>query len=217
MSAKTAPAQAVTANKVQTQPDKGGLSWGLIFLVLVLLFIGSAAAAYYFYPPAKGLIRGQVLKYAQAIPIIGKLLPLQAPQPDPVGTPAAPAPDQEAVLEAQRKLLAETKARLDEQELKLKSERESLDKIKKELDVRAGQLDSDQAKLDGKLASYSHLAKIYSQMKPAEAAVILAKMNEKTVAIIFGRMEEAQVAKILANLDPIKAASLSDLLKPPIN
>lgn len=197
------------------EPPKPGSSRWMIPLVLLVLFFGSAVAAYKFYPPAKNLI-GSV---SHKIPLFKGLFPslgADTNASEAGGSPEAGEAPAEPMktLDAQRKLMADAETALSERESRLKSERESLDKIKNELDARAKELESEKALLDGKLASFSQLARIYTAMKPIQAAAILSNMDETTTAVILSRMDEAQAAKILAGMDPAKAAKLSIILKP---
>ena len=62
----------------------------------------------------------------------------------------------------------------------------------------------------------SKLARLYSEMKPDEAAAIMKELDDNNVLAIFSKMEDGQVAKILAVFDSKRAARLTeDMLKGP--
>ncbi len=56
---------------------------------------------------------------------------------------------------------------------------------------------------------YKQLAKIYSSMKPADAAKILDKMDTRLVVNLLANMKDRNAAKILSSLKPEKAARIS--------
>ena len=53
------------------------------------------------------------------------------------------------------------------------------------------------------------LARVYSSMRPTEAAAILNNLDDASVLAILGKMEEDQAAQILALLDAARAADLT--------
>lgn len=57
--------------------------------------------------------------------------------------------------------------------------------------------------------STMHLAKVYENMKPVQAAPILAGLEMETVVDILARMKERNAARILASMDAQFAAVIS--------
>jgi len=55
----------------------------------------------------------------------------------------------------------------------------------------------------------SKLARLYGDMKPAEAVDVLNLLDDDTVISILNKMDEDQVAKILAKFDPQRTARLT--------
>lgn len=55
----------------------------------------------------------------------------------------------------------------------------------------------------------SKLARLYSQMKPADAALILEEVNDDIVIAILQKMEEGQSAQILSKFDPSRSARIT--------
>jgi flagellar protein FlbB len=58
----------------------------------------------------------------------------------------------------------------------------------------------------------SKLARLYGNMKPAEAVPILTQLDDATVVAVLNKMEEDQAAQILAQFDPAKAAQISQAM-----
>jgi flagellar motility protein MotE (MotC chaperone) len=58
-------------------------------------------------------------------------------------------------------------------------------------------------------ASADHLAKVYENMKPAQAAPIIAALEMNTILQVMSRMRERQAARILASMPPATAAIIS--------
>lgn len=81
------------------------------------------------------------------------------------------------------------------------------------LDTLVGSLEADREAVDtGKERSARHLAKVYENMKPAQAAPILASLEMETVVDILVRMKERNAARILASMDAESAAAISSML-----
>lgn len=65
----------------------------------------------------------------------------------------------------------------------------------------------------------SKLARLYGQMKPAEAVAILDQLNDDMVIAILGKMDETQVAKILLAFETNRSARITQTMyhgKPPV-
>ncbi|HIE04843.1 MAG TPA: hypothetical protein EYP61_08800 [Candidatus Latescibacteria bacterium] len=58
-------------------------------------------------------------------------------------------------------------------------------------------------------ASYFKLARLYSAMRPQDAASALSKLDDELVVQILSKMEERKAAKILAAMGPDRAADLT--------
>ncbi|EAX48663.1 hypothetical protein TcarDRAFT_2135 [Thermosinus carboxydivorans Nor1] len=58
----------------------------------------------------------------------------------------------------------------------------------------------------------SKLARLYTNMKPEEAANILNQLDDSIVLAILNKMEEDQAAKILATFDAGRAARLTEAM-----
>ena len=58
----------------------------------------------------------------------------------------------------------------------------------------------------------SKLARLYNEMKPAEAASVMDALDDDVAVAILQRMDESQAGKILAKFDPDKSARLTKLM-----
>lgn len=58
----------------------------------------------------------------------------------------------------------------------------------------------------------SKLARLYNEMKPAEAAGIMDTLDDDTTIAILQRMDESQAAKILAQFDPGKSGRITKVM-----
>jgi len=118
----------------------------------------------------------------------------------------------EAVAEKGRKLA---------QRERLLAERESqIELAEKALEAKIAELEEVERKLSGTLdlleqegkAARESLAKIYSGMKPDEAARILSNLDEDTVMRIFAGMKERNISQILPLVDRQLAVALTNRL-----
>lgn len=76
----------------------------------------------------------------------------------------------------------------------------------KEIDKLTQQRQADEKK------RVSKLARLYNEMKPADAAKILETMDNDIVIAIFQRMDESQVSQILTEFDADRAATISKIM-----
>ena len=58
----------------------------------------------------------------------------------------------------------------------------------------------------------SKLARLYNEMKPADAAAAMDQLDDDTCVAILQRMDEGQAAKVLSEFDPSKAARLTKII-----
>jgi len=79
-----------------------------------------------------------------------------------------------------------------------------LQALVRELESRNRELDTEREE------SVDRLAKVYENMKPAQAAPIIAALDMDIILDIMSRMHERQAARILASMDPGTAALISE-------
>ena len=120
-----------------------------------------------------------------------------------------------AEAEAQR--IAEEEAkRLEEEkkaEAEAKKEAEAEAKKSKALVVSNEKIDKErQERAAAEKKRIAKRARLYTDMKPEEAAKIVDNLQDDVAVAILQRMEEGVSAKILAKLDPMKAARFSNII-----
>jgi flagellar motility protein MotE (MotC chaperone) len=127
-------------------------------------------------------------------------------------------------LERKRKALQEDEARI-------KKERANLDSIKQEIEEKIAELTVVQKKIeddlsqkaalvsqqekkmeDAGLQKIKQLVKVYSSMKPKNAAAIVDKMDMEVVFQVFSNMKGEQAGEILSYVNQDRAAKISELL-----
>jgi flagellar motility protein MotE (MotC chaperone) len=113
-------------------------------------------------------------------------------------------------LEAERSLVRREKEELITlrqaaavQELVMEEGRRELEAMSREIEARTRILNDEQER------SVSRLAKMYENMKPAQAAPILSALEMDILLDIMNRMKEREAARILAQMDAGLAARIS--------
>ena len=89
------------------------------------------------------------------------------------------------------------------QEQVLEEGRRELEAMVRELETKHRVLEADRDRSAGRLA------KMYENMKPGQAAPILANLEMETILDILRRMKEREAARILASMDATLAAKIS--------
>lgn len=109
-------------------------------------------------------------------------------------------------LAQRERLLAERESQIDLAEKSLAAKIAELEAVERKLAATLDLLEQE-----GKAARES-LAKIYSGMKPEEAARILSNLDEDTVMRIFAGMKERNISQILPLVDRPLAVALTSRL-----
>lgn len=126
-----------------------------------------------------------------------------------------------AEAEAQR--IAEEEAKRLEEEKKAEAEAKKEAEAQKEAEAEAKRsqalvvsnekIEKDrQERAAAEKKRIAKLARLYTDMKPEEAAKIVDNLQDDVAVAILQRMEEGVSAKILAKLDPMKAARFSNII-----
>jgi len=133
-----------------------------------------------------------------------------------------PGPD--PALVAERENLEALKVALDAEKAATETERKRLRGIQSGTAVQARALEDAMVRLQAMVtdlearnealsqeqeASADHLAKVYENMKPAQAAPIIVALDMETILDVMSRMRERQAARILASMPPATAAIIS--------
>ena len=133
---------------------------------------------------------------------------------------AAPAPAPEAKGGESVSELREESDRIRKQREELKEEQAQLEKLKKEVQQKIDALIALQKqvmqaqgqKKNTQTSQVQGLAKIYSTMKPKQAAVLMGSLDDSLVKNIISTMTPDKAASILALMDVKKAAKISEAL-----
>jgi len=125
--------------------------------------------------------------------------------------------------EMEIKLLQELDVRrieLERREQALRVREKLADLAEAELKDRVEKMGELQTQLTNLLKNLSNkeeaelvqLAKIYEEMKPQSAAIVLNKLDDNIVFDLFKRMNRKDTAQIMEKMDPTKARRISKML-----
>jgi flagellar motility protein MotE (MotC chaperone) len=107
--------------------------------------------------------------------------------------------DRERALSTQIQLIAAAETKVD---AKLKA----LNDLKGEIKALLGQIDTqEQQEVD-------RLVVVYSKMKPADAAAIMAQLDDKVRIPVAAKMKEAALAAVLSKMAPADAKKITENL-----
>ncbi len=117
---------------------------------------------------------------------------------------------------------------------RLAERRDTVEKHEREVEAKDGLLKAAEARIDGKIAQLQDLEKniksllsqydgqkqqeldqlvrIYSAMKPKEAAAIFETLDMPILLSLVQKMKEAKVAPIMALMTPAKATALTEAI-----
>ena len=113
-------------------------------------------------------------------------------------------------LDAERALIRREKEELVTLRQAVAVQEQVLDEGRRELTAMIREIESKQRILgEGRERSAIRLAKMYENMKPAQAAPILSALDMDIILDILARMKEREAARILANMDTGLAARIS--------
>ncbi len=127
------------------------------------------------------------------------------------------------ISDAERKLLLDLRARkaeLDQRAKALELREATLGAAEKQLALRVQQLDALQKRLETlnaerkahEEANWQGLVKVYSLMRPRDAATIFDKLDLDVLLPVLDRMKERNAAPILAAMQPARARLVTDEL-----
>ncbi len=113
-------------------------------------------------------------------------------------------------LDAERALLRREKEELAILRQTVAVQEQVLQEGRRELMILVQEIEKGQRILgEDRERSAVRLAKMYENMKPAQAAPILSALEMEIVLDILGRMKEREAARILARMDAALAARIS--------
>jgi flagellar motility protein MotE (MotC chaperone) len=121
--------------------------------------------------------------------------------------------NEKATLVGRERQLNELEMRLKEQRVELDQAVQKIKKMQEEFDTNVVKVTEEEA------GNLKKLARTYSKMEPAEAALILRKVEDQGVVRVMMFMKEAEIAPILGMLakggdsDARRAAEISERLR----
>lgn len=137
--------------------------------------------------------------------------------PDPAKVVLRGLEEKKTQIEKEQKLQLQAKKELELFEEQIDEKLENLNSLKKQIEADMALLEKkktqrEQEKEAAYEAKIGRLVKMYSGMKPKNAAQIVDKMNLEVAQEIFLRMREASASQILSFVDSEKAAKISERL-----
>lgn len=167
----------------------------MLIAVVCMVCLGGALGGYFFLLSSD---KGLDLDLLRRLPFVGSLIPSSKPQGSEVEKPVVPEVDAKEMEREQ----------LDRLSRELESRRAELDRLEATLSEREARLSSEREALRG-YEDYGKIAKLYSLMRPEEAAKVMKELPDDLVISLLVGMDEERAAKILANLEPEHAARLT--------
>lgn len=137
--------------------------------------------------------------------------------PDPAKVVLKGLEEKKQSIEQAQKMLEQEKKDLEKYEEQIDEKLTALETIKKQIqdDLALLEQKKSQRELEQEAAyedKINRLVKMYSAMKPKNAALIVDKMDLEVAREIFFRMREAAASQILSFVDSEKAAKISERL-----
>lgn len=113
--------------------------------------------------------------------------------------------------------LLKKKSELEAEAERIKKEREKLSSIKEDINTKIAELAQLRDEIRADMAQreaigdkkFKHLVKVYSSMKPQNAAGIIEKLDIELAVKLFSKMKGDTVGKILSFVEKNKAAKIS--------
>jgi flagellar protein FlbB len=184
----------VAGNQPEKQKRKVATIFKVLLIVLILLIIAAGGFALGIYLKIFDLESLTTNWKLNEYPIIGQYFPqpktnfepVELDQQEQTEVPNNPAVVPPVAPEA----LSVEKGKVDDSELQKQAKLKQLEDAKR----------------------ISKMARLYGEMKPDDAVVILNNLDDNTVLDILSKMEDEQVAKIMAKLDSRRAANLTQAM-----
>ncbi|MEW6723374.1 MAG: hypothetical protein AB1331_00425 [Bacillota bacterium] len=170
---------------------------GLVLVFLVILTAVGSFLGYLFIPAVRDL--------AARLPVVGRFV-------TPIEEPADPLVAQRLQLEQERIRLAQWETDLAAREAQVAAREQQLASDEARVEQLLAENEALQTKLVGELDSLTRQARIYSQMKAAEAARILSEFSDAYVASVLNLMKDDLAAKILVNFEEFRSARILSLM-----
>ncbi|WP_248926372.1 MotE family protein [Paenibacillus hamazuiensis] len=164
-------------------------------------------------------IKGDVLKAAEKIPGLSKVLP--APKTNADSKTAANSQQQtEDKAQSQDQMSALVNQKLAEKDAELQKAEEAIrqrDQTIKDLQAKSSSLDDkvkQKTQSDDEYATQiQQLASLYAKMNPSKSAPIIENLTPQEQVLVLSMMKQDDRVKILEKMDAKKAADASIMLK----
>ncbi|MFP4687512.1 MAG: MotE family protein [bacterium] len=189
---------------LQDQSGKAGLS---IFLFIILL---SLVAGGVYMLDNMELIDAEntFYSYAESIPVVNEYL---------LPTPVTELEYRQEQMRERQRELEQKETHLKQVELDLREQRQEIEETEvvlnrqeEELAERELALQRRRSRFDADEERYDYLARLYSSMRPGDAAERIENIESDQVVIaILRRMEEASASIILSNMDSDRVAVIT--------
>lgn len=140
-----------------------------------------------------------------------------APATEEIKLTLASLEEKRLEIEKEKERLAEEKAHLESLKEELALKIDELSKIRQEVEAELAvkeKQEDEKARLaqEREEAKLKHLVKVYTSMKPRNAAALIDKLDMAVVLKLFSRMKGEQIGKILTYVNVDRAALVSEQL-----
>jgi flagellar motility protein MotE (MotC chaperone) len=161
---------------------------------------------------------GSILLYQSGLPLFGESKALASDQKKDTETPLVKNEKKDAKETIDLKFLIQKKAKFEKEEKRIAEKKSELLAIQDDINKKIVELtklrdEIRQEKAQKKAEEeqqFKHLIKIYSAMKPRNAADLIDKLDIKLAIELLSRMKGDDVGKILSFVKIEKAAKISE-------
>jgi len=151
-------------------------------------------------------VLGNVLKWANSIPYVEKIIPGEGDETDPEVRATKQLEEMQAKQTAAQQQIAALQEEAEKKDATIQALEQQVENLKK-------QLEEKQATKEERQRQYQDLAKMYTNMSAKNAAAIIENLSLEEAVAVLTTMKPQQRAEILAKMDPKQAADISILLK----
>ncbi|MCE8008975.1 hypothetical protein [Aestuariivita sp.] len=114
--------------------------------------------------------------------------------------------EERALLDAQKKALADRESEVALAREKLDIEKAALTELQASIQELLGKIEAQQTE------DLDRLIALYQNMKPAEAAMIMNDLDIEVMIMVLGKMSPRVAAPILARMSPVRARAVSKII-----
>ncbi|MEJ8546486.1 magnesium transporter MgtE N-terminal domain-containing protein [Brevibacillus borstelensis] len=193
--------------EIQEEREYSRWEWFFYMIVIPALFATLLGGVFLSFLGVNVL--GQVLKWANSIPYVEKIIPDDYAADDGEALSADKGKQVQSLQEEQ------TKNQQTIASLQGEAERKdaAIQALEKQVQDLQKMIEDKRTTEEERQKQYQDLAKLYSTMSPKNAAAIVENLSLEEAVTVMKKMKAEQQANILAKMDPKKAADISILLK----